>query len=133
MKEATMNNERTNKMNPGPAPASAPGGLPQTPPEFLSKEELALRLKRTVRTVEVWQKRGILPYVKCENTVLFNWADVVAHLQNNYRVCSPGRPKRPVRLPVYQMREEKCTGRKAAKANLADSSRPAGEPRSTNL
>jgi len=101
-----MKNETTEKMNPESAPVLEPGAVSQTPPEFLSKEELALRLKRTVRTVEVWQKRGILPYVKCENTVLFNWAEVVTHLQKNYRVCPRRSLCRPVRLRVYQMREE---------------------------
>ena len=101
-----MNNETTEKMNPESAPALVPGGSPQRPDEFLSKEELALRLKRTVRTIEVWQKRGILPYVKCENTVLFNWAEVVAHLQKNFRVCPQRTFGGPVRLPDYHMREE---------------------------
>jgi hypothetical protein len=116
MKEESMNNETTEKMNPESAPALDPGGLPQVPHQFLSKEELALRLKRTVRTVEVWQKRGILPYVKCENTVLFNWPEVVAHLQKNFRVCRQRSFGNPIRLPVYQMAEEKRSKRKSCRA-----------------
>ncbi len=118
MKEESMNNEKSEKLNPESAPVE-PGALSQTPPEFLSKEEVALRLKRTVRTVEIWQRRGILPYVKCENTVLFNWAEVVAHLQKNYRVCRQRSFGPPVRLPVYQMRDEtkpiRARRRRAAK------------------
>ena len=57
--------------------------------EYLTKEEVAKRLKKTVRTIENWQRRGILPFVKAGRSVLFNWADVKAHLQSNFRVCRP--------------------------------------------
>ena len=54
---------------------------------YLTKEEVAKRLKKTVRTVENWQRRGIVPFVKAGRSVLFKWADVEAHLQSNFRVC----------------------------------------------
>ena len=54
--------------------------------EFLTKEELAKRLKKTVRTIENWQRKGILPFVKAGHSVLFNWPDVKAHLQGHFRV-----------------------------------------------
>jgi excisionase family DNA binding protein len=55
--------------------------------EMLTKKELAMRLKMTVRTVENWQRRGVLPFVKVGKIVLFHWPDVVAHLKSNFRVC----------------------------------------------
>ena len=55
--------------------------------EMLTKKELAVRLKMTVRTVENWQRRGALPFVKVGKVVLFHWSDVVAHLKSNFRVC----------------------------------------------
>ena len=54
---------------------------------YLTKEEVAKLLKKTVRTIENWQRRGILPFVKVGRSVLFNWADVQAHIQSNFRVC----------------------------------------------
>jgi excisionase family DNA binding protein len=54
--------------------------------EYLTKEELAKRLKKTVRTIENWQRRGILPFVKAGRSVLFNWVDVKRHLHSNFRV-----------------------------------------------
>ena len=54
--------------------------------EFLTKEELAKRLKKTVRTIENWQRKGILPFVKAGRSVLFNWPDVKTHLQRHFRV-----------------------------------------------
>jgi excisionase family DNA binding protein len=57
------------------------------PDEMLTKKELAVRLKMTVRTVENWQRRGVLPFVKVGKIVLFHWPDVVSHLKSNFRVC----------------------------------------------
>lgn len=57
------------------------------PEGYITKEQVAKRLKKTVRTVENWQRKGILPFVKAGRSVLFKWADVEAHLQRNFRVC----------------------------------------------
>lgn len=72
----TTNNE------PQQLPASA-----AIPEGYLTKAEVAKRLKKTVRTVENWQRRGIVPFVKCGRSVLFKWSDVETHLQANFRVC----------------------------------------------
>jgi excisionase family DNA binding protein len=53
----------------------------------LDKKQLAEHLKLTVRTIENWQRRGALPYVKVGKVVLFHWPDVVEHLRKNFRVC----------------------------------------------
>ena len=63
----------------------APPGNPSD--VMLNKRELAERLKMTVRTVENWQRRGALPFVKVGKVVLFHWPDVLEHLKTNYRVC----------------------------------------------
>jgi excisionase family DNA binding protein len=77
-----------------------PPKAPMTPPAaalgpedhgFLDKRELAEHLKITVRTVENWQKRGVLPFIKVGKIVLFHWPDVVEHLRSNFRVCRSGR------------------------------------------
>jgi hypothetical protein len=54
--------------------------------EMLTKRELAGRLKLTVRTVENWQRRGVVPYLKVSKIVLFHWPEVVQHLKANYSV-----------------------------------------------
>ena len=64
-----------------------PGQSATEPEGYITKEEVAKRLKKTVRTVENWQARGILPFVKAGRSVLFKWTDVEAHLQANFRVC----------------------------------------------
>ena len=57
---------------------------------FISKVEVAARLGKTARTVEQWMQRGVIPYIKIGNgrraTVLFKWADIEAHLKNNFGV-----------------------------------------------
>ena len=71
------------------------------PEGFITKETLAIRLSRTVRTVENWQRRGIIPYVKCGRCVLFKWTDVETHLQTHFRICGgDGRARRPRRAAL---------------------------------
>src|SRR5262249_4184699 len=54
---------------------------------YITKEEVARRLKKTVRTIENWQRRGYIPFIKAGRSVLFDWDDVVAHLKKHFRVC----------------------------------------------
>ena len=54
--------------------------------EMLTKEELAPRLKVSVRTIEQWQHDGHLPFLKLGQVVLFYWPDVVKHLTANFTV-----------------------------------------------
>ena len=39
--------------------------------EMLTKEELAPRMKVSVRTIEQWQHDGIIPYLKLGQVLLF--------------------------------------------------------------
>ena len=93
---------------------------------LITKRELACRLKRAVRTITNWQRRGIIPYVRWRHAVYFDWHAVQASLQprqglldfepaqTGRRVAESEIPevKGPVRLPVYQMRDETKTKRK---------------------
>ena len=51
---------------------------------FLTKTQVAVRLNRSVKTVNNWMRRKILPYYKPGRSVLFRWSEVVAHLEANY-------------------------------------------------
>jgi hypothetical protein len=42
---------------------------------FIGKREVARRLGKTVRTVDNWMRRGMLPYYKCNRTVAFRWSE----------------------------------------------------------
>ena len=53
---------------------------------LITKAEVARRLKKTPRTVEYWQKKGIIPFVKVNQSVLFNWPVVVKHLETRFGV-----------------------------------------------
>jgi hypothetical protein len=60
---------------------------PAAPTEgLITKAEVAKRLKKTPRTIEYWQKKGIIPFVKINQSVLFNWPLVVKHLETHYGV-----------------------------------------------
>jgi excisionase family DNA binding protein len=57
------------------------------PEPFINKEEIARRLGKTLRTVDNWMKRGILPYYKIGRSVEFKWSDVESHLTQTCRVA----------------------------------------------
>ena len=67
------------KPNPATAPVEEHG--------YITKQEVARRLKKTVRTIENWQRRGYIPFIKAGRSVLFDWDDVVTHLKKHFRVC----------------------------------------------
>ena len=52
---------------------------------LLTKPEVAIKLRRSRRTVEAWMREGKLPYLKIGKTVLFRWRDVLEKL-NAFRV-----------------------------------------------
>jgi excisionase family DNA binding protein len=77
----------TLNQNQNPDPGSRKFETNGSEPEgYITKEEVAKRLKKTVRTVENWQARGIIPFVKAGRSVLFKWTDVESHLQSNFRI-----------------------------------------------
>ena len=53
---------------------------------FINKLEVAKRLGKTLRTVDNWMNRGILPYYKIGRSVEFRWSEVEHHLALTARV-----------------------------------------------
>ena len=53
---------------------------------YITKEEVAKRLMKTARTVERWQRRGYIPFVKVGQAVLYKWADIEARLDQRFGV-----------------------------------------------
>ena len=51
---------------------------------YIDKKELAKRLHKTPRTIEIWMKQGLLPYIKLGRSCLFNWQRVVSHLEEKF-------------------------------------------------
>ena len=64
---------------------------PAPPEGFIDKSEIARRLNKTIRTVDNWMKRGLLPYYKIGRSVVFKWSDVETHLKANCRVARCSR------------------------------------------
>jgi hypothetical protein len=52
---------------------------------LLNKRELAIRLRRSPRTIDLWMRQGKLTYLKIGKSVLFRWPDVLEKL-NAFRV-----------------------------------------------
>jgi hypothetical protein len=53
---------------------------------YIQKDEVAKRLKKSTRWVEMQCKAGVIPYIKINRSVLFDWDAVVSSLNN----CSRG-------------------------------------------
>ncbi len=48
--------------------------------ELLTKQELATKLKKTPRCIELWMRHHYLPYIKVGRSVYFRWKDVLTSL-----------------------------------------------------
>ena len=57
---------------------------------MLDRHQLAERLNVSVRTIDRWMARGVLPYYKFENCVWFNWNEVCAYLITHFRFTPGG-------------------------------------------
>ena len=55
--------------------------------ELVDKAEIAKMLGMTIRTVDNWMGRGLIPYFKIGRSVRFRKNDVVQHLNQCTRVC----------------------------------------------
>lgn len=61
------------------------------PEPFIDKAEVARRLGKTTRTVEVWSKKGYLPFVKVGRSCLYRWPDIETRLLENHGINCPPR------------------------------------------
>jgi len=81
--------------------ATLPHPLDEGQDLMLTKEDLAVKLKVALRTIENWQHEGYLPFIKIANVVLFYWPTVLLHLQTHFSVSPRGvvTPALPVAAP----------------------------------
>lgn len=81
---------------PHPACGQPKLGLPILPSAekgsdvMLTKEELAAKLKVSVRSIENWQHEGYLPFIKVANVVMFYWPTVISHLHTHFSTVPRG-------------------------------------------
>ena len=54
---------------------------------LLTQDEVAARLKVTVRTVIRLQHDGVVPVIELGKAVRFYWPSVISHLVSNFTVC----------------------------------------------
>ena len=55
--------------------------------ELLTQDEIAARLKTSVRNVIRLQHDGVLPVIELGKAVRFYWPSVISHLVSNFTVC----------------------------------------------
>lgn len=59
---------------------------------LLTQDEVAARLKVTVRTVVRLQHDGVLPFIALGKAVRFFWPAVISHLTTHFTVCRVAAP-----------------------------------------
>src|SRR2546421_194248 len=64
--------------------AAPPGGE-----GYINKHECARRLGRTVRSVDTYMEKGILPFYKLGRTVAFKWSEVRLNVRVHIARCPP--------------------------------------------
>jgi excisionase family DNA binding protein len=56
------------------------------PEKYLTKGEVAARLRKTTRTIDSYMAHGILPFIKIGRSVLFDWEDCQRHITEYFRI-----------------------------------------------
>lgn len=79
-------------MTPATQPPSQPptASLAREPEGFRSKAETARRLNCSLRTLDAWMNRGVVPYYKIGRKVAFRWSEVETALRERFLVNRGG-------------------------------------------
>lgn len=54
---------------------------PEFDRELITKKELAQRLRKSPRCIEIWMRQGRLPFVRIGRSILFHWPDVLKAME----------------------------------------------------
>ena len=54
---------------------------------FITKEEVARRMRKPVRTIENWMRENRIPFYRVGHSVRFRWSDIQGHFNKCYRVA----------------------------------------------
>ena len=91
MKMRKPNNKTKNLLHVGMGRLNQPARNPADQ-LFLTRQEVANRLKRNIRTVDKWHKQGSLPMFKIGRSVLIKWSDVEECILNKHRLTNTDSP-----------------------------------------
>ena len=75
-----------------PRPELREGQSAETTEALLTQDEIAARLKTSVRNVIRLQKDGVLPFIELGKAVRFYWPTVISHLIEHFTVCRVAAP-----------------------------------------
>jgi excisionase family DNA binding protein len=66
----------------------------ESPSGLDTRTQLAERINISLRTVDDWRERGIIPYLKIGGVIRFDFAQVMAALRERYEVKEKARAAR---------------------------------------
>ena len=75
-------------------PLKEPASLDGIAPLFYTRDQLALALATSARTIDNWRERGVIPFIKVGGIVRFDVARVRAALERKFEVHEVHVPKR---------------------------------------
>ena len=83
------------------APGAPVAPVPPVPVEdYITKQEVAKRMRKPVRTVEAWMREGIIPFYKVKQACRFRWSEIQEHWAARYRVVLKRQLPPPVQPPT---------------------------------
>ena len=63
--------------------------------QYITKTEMAVRMKVTTRTIDAWMAKGFVPFRKIGRTVRFHWPEVQDHLIARRRLVETPPSRQP--------------------------------------
>jgi predicted DNA-binding transcriptional regulator AlpA len=84
----------TNGQVTAPTARPLPAINDAVPEKLISKRHVARRVGKSIRTVDHWMQRGLVPYYKIGRTVSFRWSEVERRLAE-FQVSGSAQAKLP--------------------------------------
>ena len=56
------------------------------PPEFIKRSELSRRISVSIKTIDLWRSKGILPAYKIGGVILFDWQEIRLMIKANVEI-----------------------------------------------
>ena len=75
-------------------PLKEPARTDGIAPLFYTRDQLAVALATSARTIDIWRRRGVIPFIKVRGIVRFDVARVKTALEHRFEVHEVHVPKK---------------------------------------
>ena len=74
-----------------PTPATPESVLTATDRFFANKKQTAYALNVSTRTIDIWRRDGVIPWIRIRGTILFDLAEVRKAVASRFTIHEAGR------------------------------------------